>query len=260
VTELKRKKIFSERRKSGNLAMDIDEAANIPAKTHMFRSVSAPADGFNKSSRRHSIGRRIFANGLGVVLRRSSDADGVEKKKSEKRQVVIMRGLPGSGKSHRAKSIAATSRNGVVCSADDYFVDSATGVYTFNFRKLSDAHNQCMHKFLDALLGQKSPVVVDNTNTRLWEYSQYVKIAKLSGYELKVVEIACPNGEVAAFCARRNSHGVPVEKVINMWKRFEKDQCAIVQNPWGVSEDLLRGHRRSNRGRSGETSRWRVAS
>jgi predicted kinase len=61
-------------------------------------------------------------------------------------------------------------------------------------------------------------IVVDNTNTQIWEMEPYVKLAKKYGYKVVVVEVPHPPAEVAA---ERNSHGVPVEIIQRMIDRWE---------------------------------------
>lgn len=231
------------------------EKEYLPRPLRPTRTSSAPivrGNGrsiFTNALRRSSIRNRRALSSSSFKSTSSSRSD--ESSSFKKGRVTIMRGIPGSGKSYLARSIAEKVKNGVVCSADDYFVDKETGEYRFNFRKLQAAHAQCMTRFLDALLANVRAVVVDNTNTRTWEYSHYEKIAKLSGYDLHIVEINCPNERVAEFCGERNGHNVPIPKVKQMWRRFERDDRADVRRPYGVpdevySSDALTRHRRTS--------------
>jgi hypothetical protein len=86
--------------------------------------------------------------------------------------LIILRGCSGSGKSTLANQIKF---NGVICSADDYFTDS-NGVYTFDASKLEDAHNDCRVKAENAMVNHLTPVIIDNTNLKIWEFKQYVQM------------------------------------------------------------------------------------
>jgi hypothetical protein len=134
------------------------------------------------------------------------------------RQVIILRGIPGSGKSHYARSLGITFRvprttgkidllriPAVVCSADDYFIDPRTGQYRFDRQRLGDAHRSCRAAFLDAVRAQEPLVVVDNTNSARWEYQQYFDLAQAYGYEVKIVEFAV-SAETVWKCHARNRH------------------------------------------------------
>jgi adenylate kinase family enzyme len=141
--------------------------------------------------------------------------------------VVILRGLPGSGKSTIAHNLAEESGCSIVhiCSADDYFVDKF-GNYRFNHRELSRAHNACMTKFLKLLIARAPFIAIDNTHIEQWEYENYILAAALAGYKVQIKEIICHDeSSVEKFC-KRNQHGVPLDKCIEMWRRFRHDPRA----------------------------------
>ena len=86
--------------------------------------------------------------------------------------LIVLRGCSGSGKSTLANQIKF---NGVICSADDYFTDS-NGAYTFDASKLDDAHNECRVKAENAMVNHLTPVIIDNTNLKIWEFKQYIQM------------------------------------------------------------------------------------
>ena len=128
--------------------------------------------------------------------------------------VVIMRGTSGSGKStYISKHLAGA----LVCSADHFF-HKDDGSYEFDVRKLGAAHEACKRKFKKALKQGEPLVVVDNTNTKMWEMKPYIMAARHAGYELEFVRMDTPV-EVAA---ARNVHGVPQEAVQKMADRMQE--------------------------------------
>jgi predicted kinase len=124
----------------------------------------------------------------------------------------ILRGISGSGKSTYAKENYPWA---TICSADDYFMKD--GEYVFDFTKLSEAHRSCFVA-VDFLLGRGDDVVLDNTNTQLWEMSPYVMLAAKHRVEVEIIRIACD----PVIAAARNTHGVPTSSVISMDRRMEK--------------------------------------
>ena len=85
------------------------------------------------------------------------------------KQVFILRGLPGSGKSHYAQSLCDEMVNGdegqfVICSTDDFFISD--GQYRFDKAKLSEYHNLNLARFIRALSQQIPLVILDNTNIK----------------------------------------------------------------------------------------------
>jgi len=144
--------------------------------------------------------------------------------------VVLMRGVPGSGKSSFVDKLCRTHDSydrpdTVVASADDYFVD-VLGKYNFDARQLSAAHGYAQATFRKALGARR--VIVDNTNVRLGDLQQYLSLiatyakhsALVSTVVVAVVTVLPPKGMsldvYADGCAARNSHGVPRHVISRM--------------------------------------------
>lgn len=117
-------------------------------------------------------------------------------------QVIVMRGLSGSGKSDYVKRHFPKA---VVVSADNYFM--VDGEYRFDVTKMQDAHNACWRGFYAAVQARAELIVVDNINAALAEVGPYFLPAKAHGYAVKVITILC-DPEVAL---DRNTHGTSPE-------------------------------------------------
>jgi len=148
------------------------------------------------------------------------------------RLVVLLRGIPGSGKSTHVKEILhRCAVNGllvqhtVVCSADDYFnvqVGPGKWEYRFDPTKLPIAHNRCFAKFVDALYDDDVKVViVDNTFIHQWEMQNYMKMANILDWELEIHELQVNTVEALNRCVGRNIHGVPADIIARMAMEFE---------------------------------------
>ncbi len=120
-------------------------------------------------------------------------------------KVIIMSGIPGSGKSTYSKKLG-----GVVCSADHWF--EREGEYKFDPTKLGMAHGACLAKFTRALMAGEDVIVVDNTNTSSLELAPYVALAQAFGASCELVTIQCDPDVAFA----RNVHGVPLETIRRM--------------------------------------------
>ena len=147
------------------------------------------------------------------------------------KEVVILRGIPGSGKSRYARDHCLASA--VVCSADDYFM--VGGEYEFDPTKLAIAHVKCMGKFIDALHRGDVQVVVDNTCVHLWEFENYMKIGADFGYEVNVVDFRVLTTEHLKVCIERNVHGVPADIIARMALEFEPYEDATALDVFGES-------------------------
>jgi len=141
-------------------------------------------------------------------------------------KVIIMRGVSGSGKTTKAKElINETLKEGdtaIVCSADRFFIDPASGKYEFDHRKLGMAHAFCRGKVEAAIHLAADLVIVDNTNTQKWEYAPYVALAEENGYECEEVMVGTLDESDLKVYANRNKHGVPLDSIRKMANRFQE--------------------------------------
>lgn len=132
------------------------------------------------------------------------------------KSLVLLRGLPGSGKSTFAHFIWEKN---VICEADQYFVDEKTGEYQFDATQLRQAHDWCRSKVENMMtINQKTPgfypeIVVSNTFTQDWELEPYYKLAEQYGYIVFSLVVENRHGGV-------NQHDVPQETIEKMRKRF----------------------------------------
>jgi len=140
------------------------------------------------------------------------------------KQFILMHGLPGSGKSTKAKILAG--QQGQVFSTDDYFYLNEEQEYRFNASLLGRAHSWNQGRSLDAMNAGIPIVVIDNTNTTVREmrsYLDHIHFAKRLGYQVLIEE---PDTEwqfdVDELFAR-GSHNVPQKHIQKMLDRYVKD-------------------------------------
>lgn len=128
------------------------------------------------------------------------------------KELFLVRGLPGSGKSTFAKALG-----GINIEADQYFM--VDGEYKFDSSKIKLAHNYCQSQ-TQAWMGSNGEqvnvdrIVVSNTFTQEWEMDYYYKLAEKYGYRVYSLVVENRHGGVS-------EHGVPEEKLEQMRNRFE---------------------------------------
>lgn len=120
-------------------------------------------------------------------------------------ELVLIRGLPGTGKS----TLAASMHGYTHLETDQYFMKA--GRYVFDKTRLTEAHQWCLRKTRQALL-KKGQVVVSNPFTQRWEIKPYLDLADLLGLRVKVIELT----HVYA-----NKHEVPEYQIQRMQARWE---------------------------------------
>lgn len=129
---------------------------------------------------------------------------------------IIMRGIPGSGKSTVANMISE-KMNGVIHSTDSYSI-SESGVYNFNVDDLEMNHAKNQEAFKASLEKGVPVVICDNTNTQKWEMGKYVKSAEEAGYWVVYITMPQPSLQVAV---ERNIHDVPEPVIKGMIENWE---------------------------------------
>ena len=128
--------------------------------------------------------------------------------------LIILRGLPGTGKSSFAEFMWSSS---VVCEADQYFYDEQ-GNYNFDISKLGEAHRWCQSQVEEAMKPQDynkygSEIVVSNTSTTEKELQPYLDLAEEFGYTVVSLIVENRHGS-------RSVHNVPDETLEKMRSRF----------------------------------------
>ena len=126
-------------------------------------------------------------------------------------KVILIRGLPGSGKSTIATALTMHSNYNHI-EADNYFYIASGGErYEFNEAKLSDAHKWCFTEF-KYILDTEADVIVSNTFSRIWELKPYLNECKLRGIYPQIIECIGDFGSI---------HNVPEEVITRMANRWE---------------------------------------
>lgn len=160
-------------------------------------------------------------------------------------KVIILRGVPGSGKSHFTKNFDEETT--LVVSADFFFQNRAdmlgkTYNEVFNPANLPDAHAQCLCRFTEEVTrwddapisdedygaDQKKAVIVDNTNITAVEMAPYVALAQAYGCSVEIHRFDIDT----LTAAHRNTHGVS-EAVIG---RMNSSLRAEELPPWWPKE------------------------
>ncbi|KAK7292237.1 hypothetical protein RIF29_08014 [Crotalaria pallida] len=170
--------------------------------------------------------------------------------------VIILRGLPGSGKSYLAKMLRDLEvENGGnaprIHSLDDYFMTEVEKVEDNDASKSSnsgrnkkpvmkkvmeycyepemeEAYRSSMLKAFKKTVeeGVFTFIIVDDRNLRVADFAQFWATAKRSGYEVYILEAAYKD---PVGCAARNVHGFTLDDIEKMAGQWEEASSLYLQ-------------------------------
>jgi len=156
--------------------------------------------------------------------------------------LILMRGLPASGKSYHAKKLC-NGNESIICSADHFFGYAPEEyVAKWSLQGLGTAHNYCREKSKSLMERQLPLVIIDNTNTMIKEMLPYVEMAVFYGYEVQIEEPVSDwwKNKILPFIGNKNRfrseldlacedlfersksvHKVPLETIKKMMQKYE---------------------------------------
>jgi predicted kinase len=127
--------------------------------------------------------------------------------------LILLRGLPGSGKSTFAAILSEDGKYPVYC-IDDYFTDPKTGTYTFDFANNFKAYRDCEERTEKSMQSQKKKIIVENVFSLEWEMEPYFQLAKTYAYQVHVMTMENRHGG-------ENIHGIDREKTQRIADKFK---------------------------------------
>jgi len=122
------------------------------------------------------------------------------------KNIVILRGVPGSGKSTYA---AKNYPDYKLLENDQFFMKD--GSYQYDPKKIGEAVAACQCKAICAM-SRGEDIVIANTHTHVWEFFVYCNLATAFNYNLTIIRLRN---------RFKNVHNVPDETVQRMEYEYE---------------------------------------
>ena len=129
------------------------------------------------------------------------------------KSLILLRGIPGSGKS----TIAALFTNALAVDADAFHT-TPEGVYAWRPENAKSAHAWCIQR-AESYMDDDRDVVVHNTFTQDWEMKPYFELAEKYGYRVHTLIVENRHGSTSIHNVPDKD--VPDKDVLAMVRRFE---------------------------------------
>jgi predicted kinase len=152
---------------------------------------------------------------------------------TQPRVLVLVRGVPGSGRTTLALQHAGSS--GIVLSTDDFFLTD--GEYDFDGSRIHEAHAWNHKRAVSHLKYQRTQrIVIDNNNSQAWEMREYAHVGIQNGYQVRIRTVDTPWRYDASECAKRTAKGLSEDDIARIIKKFDKgdislDDCLNAKRP-----------------------------
>ncbi len=130
---------------------------------------------------------------------------------------MVLRGVPGSGKSSFVEMLLNAYPRSAVHAIDDLHKD-ASGEFIWNEPKMRALYILNFANFVKSCEAQIPLVVCDCINVKRADFDLYLEAAKEFGYKAYSVVTDMPSAEI---CAVRNKHGVKRHQIEEMFKNRE---------------------------------------
>ena len=156
-------------------------------------------------------------------------------KLSQKKILVILRGISGSGKSTTSKNIPGIVPENIFSSDD--LISTNDEEYIAFFEKMKEQDNWTplvavqknnLKRAVDAMKEGRTPIAIDNLGIRPWNSKRYVEAALKYGYEIKIIDLGT-GGKTPEELAARNRHGLTLEEIHRQIEKYEKEGPLTVE-------------------------------
>jgi dephospho-CoA kinase len=129
-----------------------------------------------------------------------------------KKTLILLRGVPGSGKTTVAKVLSEDSKYPIIA-ADDYFMEGEK--YIFNPELLNEAHDKSQKRVEEEMIKATKKIFVHNTLTTEEELKPYYELSVKYGY--RVFSLIVENRHEG-----RSNKDVPKDTINKMESRLKE--------------------------------------
>lgn len=125
-----------------------------------------------------------------------------------------------------------------IFSADNYFTN-VNGEYVYDQTKLSEAHEFTQTNVVRKLRTSWSPIIIDNTNIKLWNMFPFIRLGVQYRYKIIIMEPVTPWATTPKTLTQKNQHNVPKERIRTMMDNYERTNLTKLLHTLNLHEAYM---------------------
>jgi len=187
----------------------------------------------DERQRRLRMAQEKEARHKAMVEQARKEGKSPPKQSSSVKGLIVLRGLPGSGKTTLAKKLSQRSKNAQICTEDRYHwsgKEDGVGEYKFQPQLVFLAREWCTKEIREAIQENVNLIILDNHNARISMYEDHIQFAVEHGYRFRIIEFVASASLIDKYRARSYKK-FPREVYVKLLKLWEHDPRTELINP-----------------------------
>ena len=143
--------------------------------------------------------------------------------------LIVLRGIPGIGKTTLANKIAENYQDSIIISND--LIRKKSGVYNYDLQENKKIYRESNKLLLHSFINKKECIIVDNCNISINVLNRYKLLAKKYKYYYLQLAFEKPNIEDINDIFARNKNNISYDKFLILYNKYKiYNQDTLVEN------------------------------
>lgn len=187
----------------------------------------------NEQIRKQKMAEAVQKRHEAMIEKAKREGKSPPKQNSAVKGLIVLRGLPGSGKTTLAKKLSQRSKHAQICTEDRYHwsgKEDGVGEYKFQPQLVFLAREWCTKEIREAITQNVNLIILDNHNARISMYEDHIQFAVEHGYRFRIIEFVASASLIDKYRARSYKK-FPREVYVKLLKLWEHDPRTELINP-----------------------------